>query len=258
MERFFRLATWSWLNLSLLMLGSLGCQGDPPSTPSPLPQSPEAPQLRSSEAAKATESKRVPVGPNVALEIDGNHRRVLISGYVCLREGQLEQLMCLRGTKEHEAILAAAADARDMHKALLIAGAKPGAPVRYEPKFQPPSGTPIRVTLRFEKDGKVITVPAQEWVRDVRTHKSLKQDWVFAGSVLFPDPLDKDKPPLYAANSGDVICVANFEGAMLDLPINSSKDNSDLSFEAFTERIPPLETKVTIVLEPKLAQEKTK
>ena len=68
--------------------------------------------------------------------------------------------------------------------------------------------------------------------------------------MLLPDPDNKDRPPFYAANSGDVICVSNFESALLDLPINSPKDNSELNFEAHKERIPPLDTKVTIILEP--------
>ena len=43
---------------------------------------------------------------------------------------------------------------------------------------------------------------------------------------------------------------------MLDLPINSSKDNDDLAFEAHTERIPDLETPVLVILEPVLAAKK--
>ena len=37
---------------------------------------------------------------------------------------------------------------------------------------------------------------------------------------------------------------------MLDLPIASSKENEDLVFEAWTERIPPLDTPVVVILEP--------
>ena len=50
----------------------------------------------------------------------------------------------------------------------------------------------------------------------------MAHDWVFAGSRLVDDPLERTKQ-YYLANEGDVICVANFEGAMLDLPIRSSK-----------------------------------
>jgi hypothetical protein len=199
-------------------------------------------------AARAN-AKRVALGQNVWLEVQGRDRRVVIDAYVCLREGALEQLMCLKQTKEHEAILAADADARDMHKGLLLAGAKPGAPVRYDPKFQPPTGSAVRVTLRYQLDGKPVRVPARHWVRDMQTRRELDKDWVFAGSVFHVNPLDEKGPPVYAANGGDVICVSNFEGAMLDLPIKSSNNNDDLSFEAFSEHIPPLKTPVQVILE---------
>jgi hypothetical protein len=194
--------------------------------------------------------KKVLIGKNVWLEVEGSKRRVVFSAYVCFREGPLEQLLCRKNTKEHEAILAADLDARDIHRALLLTGAKEGSPVRYQPKFQAPSGSAIRVTLRFEDNGKVKTVPAQQWVRDRQSRKELEYDWVFAGSVFLGNVFEKGGPPLYAANGGDVICVSNFEDAMLDLPINSSKDNSELEFEAWTDRIPPLDTKVAVILEP--------
>jgi hypothetical protein len=74
--------------------------------------------------------------------------------------------------------------------------------------------------------------------------------------VFFEDRFDPKAPPIYAANDGDVICVANFESAMMDLPIASSADNDALDFEAFTERIPPEGTSVVVILEPVLRDEK--
>jgi hypothetical protein len=226
------------LALSLVVVGCAPEPAEPQETP---PKPPAKP---------AAEAKKVAVGRNVWLEVQGDRRRVLIAATVCLRQGQLEQLLCRKQTKEHEAILSADLDARDIHTALLAAGAKPGSTVRYEPKFQPPTGTRIKVSLEYTDKGKVVTVPAQKWVREMTTKKDLGYDWVFAGSVFVPDPDNKDRPPFYGANSGDVICVSNFEMALLDLPINSPKDNSELAFEAHTERIPPLDTKVTIILEP--------
>ncbi len=205
--------------------------------------------------------KKVPVGKNVTLEIAGDKRRVLVNAYVCLRQGQLEQLMTRKRTKEHEAILAADVDARHIHQALLVAGAKEGRTVHYKKVGDkvlliPPSGTPIKVTLQYKDKNKLVTVPAKEWVRVAGTKKSLAHDWVFAGSHFYPDPLDPKKPKMYGANDGDVICVSNFETAMLDLPINSSKDNAELAFEAYTDRIPPVGTEVTIILEPVLKAKK--
>jgi hypothetical protein len=190
------------------------------------------------------------MGRNVWLETQGNHRRVRVSAYVCLREGLLEQLMCRKNTKEHEAILAADVDARDIHKALLLTGVEPGSPVRYEPTYQIPTGPEIRVLLEYDDKGRMQTIPARKWVRSIQDKKELSAPWVFAGSELYPDPFEKKRPPIYAANSGDVICVSNFEDALLDLAMKSSKDNSELAFEAWTERIPELGTKITVILEP--------
>jgi len=47
-----------------------------------------------------------------------------------------------------------------------------------------------------------------------------------------------------------LICVANFATATLDLSASSSAANDDLMFEAFTEKVPPIGTKVTIELIP--------
>jgi hypothetical protein len=209
---------------------------------------------------KQTETKKVPVGKNVFVEFQGKKRRVLVEAYVCLRKGQLEQLLTRTRTKEHEAILAADVDARDIHKALLVAQAEPGSTVKYKrmgDKFiiVPPSGTRIKITLQYLDKKKLVTVPAQRWIRQIKTRKDLAHDWVFAGSALFKDPLDENKK-IYGANDGDIICVANFDTALLDLPINSSKSNDDLAFEANTDRIPPLRTKVTVILDPVLGKKK--
>jgi len=52
------------------------------------------------------------------------------------------------------------------------------------------------------------------------------------------------------AESGDLICVSNFPTATLDVPVKSSQANEELLYEPFTERIPPRDTKVRLVLRP--------
>ena len=77
----------------------------------------------------------------------------------------------------------------------------------------------------------------------------MAHDWVFAGShQLVPAPQQQGR--VYLANEGDVICVANFEAALLDLPVRSSNSSADLLHEAFTENIPPVGTAVNLILEP--------
>ena len=177
-------------------------------------------------------------------------RRVHLIGEVCLREGPLEVFLCKANTKEHESILHVNVDGREIHAALVFAGAKPGHPVKFVPKFQPATGSTIKITLTYREKGKVKTCDAREWVKNIRTGKPMTNDWVFAGSRLLKDPDHPDATPYYMANQGEFICLSNFPDAMLDVPVESSKDDSQLSFEAMTSRIPPLLTPVIVTLEP--------
>jgi hypothetical protein len=226
--------------LLLLAAAAVGCsRGGPPKVIPPLPPPVPTPlQTR--------------IGPNVYLEIDGDRRRVIVPAEVGFREGPLELLFCRRNTKEHESILSADVDARHLHAALLAAGAVPGSPVQFEPKYQPAKGTPVRVLIRHTAGGETKTVNAREWVRESKSQKELLLDWVFAGSFFFKTPPDEkgEQRELYAANGGDIVCVSNFPEAMLDLPVESPAENDALQYEAFTERIPPLGTKLTLIFEP--------
>jgi hypothetical protein len=86
--------------------------------------------------------------------------------------------------------------------------------------------------------------------------RKMEAHWVFAGSGFFIDGKTGEKH--YQAEGGDVICVANFPTAMLDVDVKSSASGEEnLLFEAWTEKIPPLETEVTVELIP-VAKEKDK
>jgi hypothetical protein len=78
--------------------------------------------------------------------------------------------------------------------------------------------------------------------------REMQADWVFAGSGTYTDE-DSGKK-YYLAEDGDLICVANFSSATLDVAIQSSASDSERNFEAYTDRIPPKETPVTVELIP--------
>jgi hypothetical protein len=172
----------------------------------------------------------------------GDGKRVVIDAFVCLRQGYLEHLLSNRD-KIHESLLAADIDALTVGAALVAIGAKPGKPVQFvndkqEPDFKPPTGEKIKVILQYESGGKIVTVPAQRWIRSVKTKKELSYDWVFVGSPVYP-------------REGRFICMSNFLNALLDLPIKSEEGDpqAGLDFEANMDLIPPLGTKVTVILE---------
>jgi hypothetical protein len=218
--------------------------GTPPEDENVIP----APKLPDPEDAK-----KVP-GPD-QVWVDAKKRQVLVDGYVSLREGYLEMFACLEGTKEHESVVAVRTRAKTVHAALLVIGAVPGAPVQFRPKFRPPTGAEIDVEVRWLDDkGKWKSAKAQDWVRQGKSKKPMKQPWVFAGSTFSKDPTSGKE--FYMAEGGDFICVSNFTSAMLDVPMESSDSNEGLLFEANPEKIPILGTPVRLALTPKLEKGK--
>jgi len=209
-------------------------------------------------ADKPVAAKKTGFGKNVWLETRGKERRVIVGATVVLREGSygLECLLCRKHTKEHESILATDADASIIHATLLLAGAEPGSPARYDDdkhEWYPPKGMRIKVLFQYEDKGKLHTVRAQEWVKNTKINKTLEENWVFAGSQLFRDPDGKEKPTYGANGDGGYICIYNSPVAMLDLPItNPNKDPQaeGREFQPFTERIPTEGTKVSVILVP--------
>ena len=78
--------------------------------------------------------------------------------------------------------------------------------------------------------------------------REMDMQWVFAGSRFRVDAETGRR--FYLAEGGDLICVANFPDAMIDVAAESSQSNASLLFEAYTERIPPLDTPVLVELIP--------
>lgn len=223
------------------LLAAVGCD-------SPTSETPTA-KLRTQ--SDIVEPRKVLVGPNVWLEVAGTQRRVIVSAEVCLRQGALEVLLCRKNSKEHESILSADVDGRTIHEALNLAGAHEGAPVQFVPNYKAATGTPIKVFVQYQDQGRLKKVDARSWIRQAKTGKELASDWVFAGSRLIPNQLEKNKPPIYLANTdGYFIGVSNFETALLDIPIVSPKDDADRLYEAWTDRIPAEGTKCVVILEP--------
>lgn len=262
----------------------------------------------------AADSGLVSLNPQGTVLLDAAGKRLLLKGEVCLREGLLEMLACLKQSKEHESILSVETKAQIVHAGLLALGLEPGKPVQFMPEYKAATGPKLQIHLSWEDEsGKVQRVPAQKWVRNstkrywlakldpapkdlkIPVDSELRWDpnqqellwygpmnekqrdavlkysadagyrkaiqnffqqtrlreltapWVFSGSHFYTDK--KTGETFYQAESGDLICVANFATATIDLAINSSAQADELMWEAFTERIPPIGTKVTIELQ---------
>ena len=216
-------------------------QPDKPPQPPPPPDMP---------AFKQPGAEIVSLDRNNNIWIDKNSkgRRVIVRATVCRQEAILEEFLCLKNTKEHEAILAADIVPRVFHTALLAAAAEPGSPAKYDPEFQPPTGERLEITVEWRQDGKVKRAKAQDWMRDVTTKKPPSFDFVFAGSQEIKNPVTGEM--YYLGNEGDLISVTNFAGSIVDLAARSSSVDAERLFETFTERIPPVDTEVFVILKP--------
>lgn len=271
--------------------------------------------LLADEKPKA--ARPVPLNKNGTVLLDRANGQLLLKTKVVLREGQLEMLCCLKGTKEHESILALDGKAYVVHAGLLALGLKTGTPAKFMPEFVPPKGSELQIFARWtDKKGKTHRVDARKWVRTAtrryfaypmkklpagfklpdRSKSELRYDkivgellwfgqmsakqrdellklngdklyrkaikalyersqpkemdakWIFVGSQTVVDPATMRSQ--YLAESGSLICVANFPTATIDISAQSSAAAGSEVFEPYTERVPPLDTEVTLELVP--------
>ena len=156
--------------------------------------------------------------------------------------------LCPRKSKEHESVLVADVRPRDVHFALLLVGAMPGQPVRFDPP-RPPLGQRIKIWIERDENGKTTLLDAREWIREEQSKQPMSADFVFVGSQLLRAP-GSDRT-VYVGDDGYLICVANFPGAVIDVSqISTANDAEQKSFVPFTEHVPDRGAKVRLVLEP--------
>ena len=107
----------------------------------------------------------------------------------------------------------------------------------------------MKIEIEWSKDGATKRADARDWIFNEHDKKPLETDWVFAGSTIVEHPFTKE--PYYTAEDGDLITVANFANAILDLPYASSATDLDRVYVARTASIPPLGTWVSMIFSPR-------
>jgi len=195
----------------------------------------------------------IKLSPDYPVFADLKEKRVAVDGRIVQNHALLEMLACpVDSGKEHESVVGVFSNSQLIHAALLAVGAKPGSPVRFDPEYQPASGTSIAIEAHWQdEDGQDQSIDARQWVRNMQTKEELQSNWVFGGSLIYRDPETGEE--YYLAEGGELICVSNFATATLDLPIASSADAANQLFEANTDKIPPLGTLVRMILVPDLS-----
>jgi putative membrane-bound dehydrogenase-like protein len=192
----------------------------------------------------------VKLAPDYPVFVDMKAKQVIVDGQIVQNHALLEMFACpVDSGKEHESVVAVFSNSQLIHAALLAVGAKPGHPVRFDPTFQPASGTRVAIEAQWQDaTGQLQQADAKSWVRNLQTKAELDVDWVFGGSVMYKDP-DSGRE-YYLAEGGELVCVSNFSTATLDLPTPSPAEAVNQMYEANTEKIPPLGTPVRLVFKP--------
>lgn len=196
-------------------------------------------------AAALTQHPAKPFAPGIRL--NWSDQMVEIDAVVVLRNGPLELLACSPKTREHESILVVQAKPHQIHQALGLIGLQPGSPVCYDQKketWHPPSGDPLRIRIRVDSQGERTVTLAGNWLRGVESHRIPKGvDFVFSGSRTYEDGR-------FGANlDGTVICLVDFDTALMTIGSLRSADNQLLWVEANPDLIPPLGTKCVLLID---------
>lgn len=230
---------WAW-SLSMGAILGCACAAPRPTATMPTPQP--------TQAARRPGPRIVAFQPGI--HIDYVKTQVEIAAKVILREGQLELFAYSKAPtpKEHETILLLEARPLHIFQALGLIGLVPGRPLSYDGRTEQttlPSGDAVDVLVRYEEAGQSVERSAWDWMRDVaRDRPMTPTPWLFTGSA-------RDAEGRYRADfDGTVVTVVNFDSSLLSLPESHSESNAELWLIANTEAIPPIGTRVTLILRP--------
>ena len=202
-------------------------------------------------------------GPSRIIHLAGgiechlDSREVLIPASIAIDSGWIEQIACLRGTREHESIFVSDCQPSLVHSALLLIGLESGVPGRwletkrgdrYEIERVPPTGAPVRIRVRFtDLDGHVIESSVEEMVMGSPDGTVFPPTpWMFCGSRF-------DQKGRYVADySGSLVGFATFGDEVLGLPgVISDQVSVDAAvWEIRSENVPAPGTPVSLVLTP--------
>lgn len=209
----------------------------------PAPDSDVSRNVISTEASP--DQGRKSFAPGVV--IDWNRKAVEVEARIVLREGPLELLMCAAGSKEHESILATPARPRDIFQAMGLLGLEPGKPVRWNAsgdKLLPPSGQRLALSVQCRVDSKEVVFPIEKWLlsADQKTPPP-PIHWVFTGSQTVPENR------FGADVEGTIVCLVDFETALISVAALHSADDEQLWLRANPETIPERGTSCRLVIE---------
>jgi hypothetical protein len=187
--------------------------------------------------------------------LDKSTREIRFPALVNMREGFLEFLIIHEHGAVHESLFRTHVSPTHINVALTLLSYKPSKELYRIPTEK---GTPsdefyavpeetrlaarLAIHVEFEKDGGMKRFPANDWVRHETTAKAMPPSyWVYGGSDFY-------KGNFIPEGSGQIAAIFITDTALINYP-GDDNTNDDV-WTIMTERVPDLETKVTLVLAP--------
>jgi hypothetical protein len=221
------------------------------SEPMPQPSRPASTQPAQRQGAPGAASRPATTRglarfPHLLVDVD--RRQLRIECETLNVRDPLEFLCVKTGTNEHESVLRSPVEPEHVHLGLLMLGLRPGQMARFDEVrkvWLPPQGPALSISCEVQQDGKTTVTPAYRWLRNIRNKEPMPAlTWVFAGSEVADDGL-------YIANAtGYLVTIVNFQYSVIDVPVLASSANETLLWELNTDLVPPVGTRVTMIIEP--------
>ncbi len=187
--------------------------------------------------------------------LDKKTREIRFPAVVNMREGLLECLVVHQNGKIHESLFRTETSPTNINVALALLRYKPSKElyrIYKEPGVlsenfhketdETKLASRIGIDVEVEKDGETKRYPVSDWIRHDTTAKAMPPThWVYGGSEFYDG--------IFAPEStGDIAVIFLSNSSLINYP---GDDNlNDEVWSSFTERIPELDAKVTLVIAP--------
>ncbi len=169
-------------------------------------------------------------------------------------KGAVEYIACGPTGKVYESIITTEASAKDVYEAIEKLGIEPGTPPDYDDEkggHVPPTGTKFLLSVEWEKDGKTVSVRAEELIYNFKADKPLPPvAWIYSGSRVIPDLDSDDEDAMipHAFMSNHIVALKQTDGsALFQNPLPESVEEN--LYKKNDDIMPELGTPIRLVIE---------
>ncbi len=187
--------------------------------------------------------------------IDKSTREIRFPAVVNMREGLLEFLIVHENGKIHESLFRTKTSPTNINVAFALLRYQPSKELYrlwkepgvisnkfYSENEETRKAARIVIDVEVEKAGEIKRYPVTDWILHETTAKAMPPAfWIYGGSEFYDGKFVPE-------STGDIAAIFVTNSSLINYP---GDDNfNDEVWSSFTDRIPDLETKVTLVIAP--------